>query len=194
MSKKAITILATACLIACASAAHAQSKTDRSFTAVSDNCDAVQWSQRALATYPTIASACQSVEERNGKKYVKFSGTVKSSQNGGQKLVVNFKDGGEVTLTPPAQTQLYVNGKKTPISDLARGDELNFYIAEDRLAAQFPETESASARLVVVPIYIQDTQELASLPSTAGPLPLLTLLGTLSLGLGGFLSLYRRRR
>jgi hypothetical protein len=66
MSKKAITILATACLIACASAAHAQSKTDRSFTAVSDNCDAVQWSQRALATYPTIASACQSVDERNG--------------------------------------------------------------------------------------------------------------------------------
>jgi hypothetical protein len=150
-----------------------------------------------VATYPTIASACQGVEQRNGKRYVKFSGTVKRSENKGQRLVVNFKDGGEVTLTPPAETNLYVNGKKTPVADLARGDELNFYIAEDRLAAQFPETETQSARLVIVPIVVRDTapsQQLASLPSTAGPLPLLALAGTLSLGLGGLLSLYRRRR
>ena len=194
---KIITTLSAACLIACASAASAQSSTDRSFTAVSDNCDSVTWSERAVATYPTIASACQGVEQRNGKRYVKFSGTVKRSENKGQRLVVNFKDGGEVTLTPPAETNLYVNGKKTPVADLARGDELNFYIAEDRLAAQFPETETQSARLVIVPIVVRDTapsQQLASLPSTAGPLPLLALAGTLSLGLGGLLSLYRRRR
>jgi hypothetical protein len=197
MSTKIITTLSTVCLIACASAASAQSSTDRSFTAVSDNCDSVTWSERAVATYPTIASACQGVEQRNGKRYVKFSGTVKRTENQGQRLVVNFKDGGEVTLTPPAETNLYVNGKKTPVSDLARGDQLNFYIAEDRLAAQFPETESQSARLILVPIVIRDqatSQQLASLPSTAGPLPLLALAGTLSLGLGGLLSLYRRRR
>ena len=79
------------------------------------------------------------------------------------------------------------------MSDLARGDQLNFYIAEDRLAAQFPETEEVSARFVLVPIVIRE-QQLASLPATAGPLPLLALVGTLSLGLGGLLSLYRRRR
>jgi hypothetical protein len=190
---KTITRLSAACLIACASAASAQSSTDRSFTAVSDNCDSVTWSERAVATYPTIASACQGVEQRNGKRYVKFSGTVKRTENQGQRLVVNFKDGGEVTLTPPAETNLYVNGKKTPVSDLARGDQLNFYIAEDRLAAQFPETEQQSARLVIVPIVVRE-QQLASLPSTAGPLPLLALAGTLSLGLGGLLTLYRRRR
>jgi hypothetical protein len=197
MSSKTITTLSAACLIVCASAATAQTKTDRSFTAVANNCDSITWSERAVATYPNIASACQSVEERNGKKYVKFSGTVKRTENGGQRLVVNFKDGGEVTLTPPPETNLYVNGKKTPISDLTRGDELNFYIAEDRLAAQFPETEVQSARLIMVPIVLRDQapQQVAqSLPSTAGPLPLLALAGTLSLGLGGLLSLYRRRR
>jgi hypothetical protein len=190
---KTITTLSAACLIACASAASAQSSTDRSFTAVSDNCDSVTWSERAVATYPNIASACQGVEQRNGKRYVKFSGTVKSTENKGQRLVVNFKDGGQVTLTPPPETNLYVNGKKTPVSELARGDELNFYIAEDRLAAQFPETEIQSARLIIVPIVVRE-QQLASLPSTAGPLPLLALAGTLSLGLGGLLTLYRRRR
>jgi hypothetical protein len=196
MNSKTITILSAACLIACASTASAQSSTDRSFTAVADNCDSVTWSQRAVATYPSIASACQGVEQRNGKRYVKFSGTVKRSENQGQQLVVNFKDGGEVTLTPPPETRLYVNGKKTPVSELARGDQLNFYIAEDRLAAQFPETDEVSARLFIVPIVIRDqgSQQLASLPSTAGPLPLLALAGTLSLGLGGLLTLYRRRR
>jgi LPXTG-motif cell wall-anchored protein len=193
MSSRAITTLSAAILIACASAASAQSSTDRSFTAVSDNCDSVTWSERALATYPTIASACQGVEERNGKRYVKFQGKVKSTQNKGQQLVVNFKDGGEVTLTPPADTSLYVSGKRTPIASLARGDELRFYIAEDRLAAQFPETETASARFVIVPIVVRE-QQLAALPHTAGPLPWLALMGTLSLGLGGLLSAYRRRR
>jgi LPXTG-motif cell wall-anchored protein len=193
MSSRAITTLSAAILIACACAASAQSSTDRSFTAVSDNCDSVTWSERALATYPTIASACQGVEERNGKRYVKFQGKVKSTQNKGQQLVVNFKDGGEVTLTPPADTSLYVSGKKTPIASLARGDELRFYIAEDRLAAQFPETETASARFVIVPIVVRE-QQLAALPHTAGPLPWLALMGTLSLGLGGLLSAYRRRR
>ena len=193
MSITTIGTLSAVCLIACASAASAQSSKDRSFTAVSDNCDSVTWSEQAVATYPRIASACQGVEQRNGKRYVKFSGTVKRSENHGQRLTINFKDGGEVTLTPPAETQLYIKGKKTPIADLARGDELNFYIAEDRLAAQFPETEEVSARFVIVPIVIHE-QRLAALPSTAGPLPLLALAGTLTLGLGGLLSLYRRRR
>ena len=194
MSSRTITTLAAAILIACVSMS-AQAKTDQSFTAVADNCDSVTWSERAVATYPNIASACQSVEERNGKRYVKFSGTVKSNQEQGQRLVVSFKDGGEVTLTPPPATNLYVNGKKTPMAELARGDKLNFYIAEDRLAAQFPETETQSARLIFVPIVIHEPgQQLASLPRTAGPLPLLALMGAFSLGLGGVLSLYRRRR
>jgi hypothetical protein len=49
--------------------------------------------------------------------------------------------------------------------------------------------------MVIVPILIHDDSErLASLPSTAGPLPLLALGGFLSLGLGGLLRLYLRRR
>jgi LPXTG-motif cell wall-anchored protein len=35
---------------------------------------------------------------------------------------------------------------------------------------------------------------MTSLPSTAGPLPLLALSGMLTLGFGGLLTLYRRRR
>jgi hypothetical protein len=196
MSMKTTTMLATTCLVVCASAA-AQTKVDRSFTAVSKDCSGIQWSEQAVDTYPTIASACQGVEERNGKTYVKFQGKVKRNVNRGEQLVVNFKDGGEVTLSPPAETHLYVNGKRTPVADLQRGDDLNFYIAEDRLAAHFPETETATARLVIVPIVVREVESeerMAALPSTASPLPLVALGGFLTLGLGGLLTLYRRRR
>jgi hypothetical protein len=196
MSTKTLTTLSTVCLIACASAATAQTSTDKSFTAVSNNCDSVTWSEKSLATFPTIAAACQGVEERNGKRYVKFSAKVERVVNRGQQLVLNFKDGGKVTLTPPPETKLSINGKKSSVADLERGSQLNFYIAEDRLAAQFPETpEIETTRMVIVPILIHDDSErLASLPSTAGPLPLLALGGFLSLGLGGLLRLYLRRR
>ena len=195
MSIKRTTMVSTACLIVCASAATAQTSVDKSFTAVSKDCDGIQWSQRALTMYPTIASACQSVEERNGKTFVKFQGTLKKNVNRGEQLVVNFKDGGDVTLTPPPETSFYVDGKKTKVANLQRGSELNFYIAEDRLAAQVPETEVTTARLIVVPLVANEEPErMASLPSTAGPLPLLALGGMLTLGFGGLLSLYRRRR
>jgi LPXTG-motif cell wall-anchored protein len=201
MSIKTMTKVSAACLIACASAAGAQTSVDRSFTAVANDCNSIQWSEQALATYPTIAQACQGVEERNGKKYVRFEGTLQKNVNRGEQLVVHFKDGGEVTLRPPPETNLYINGKKTPVSELERGSDLKFYISEDRLAAQFPETETQTARLVVVPIVVREhanepsrSEQLASLPSTASPLPLLALTGMLSLGLGGLLSVYRRRR
>lgn len=195
MSIKMTTTLSAACLIVCASTAGAQSKVDRSFTAVADDCNSVQWSEQALASYPKIASACQGVEERNGKRYVKFEGKLKKNLNRGQQLVLDFKDAGEMTLTPPEDLSLYVNGKKTPVSQLERGSDLKFYVAEDRLAAQFPETEVHTARFIIVPIVVRDQAErMASLPSTASPLPLVALGGLLSLGLGGLLRLYRRRR
>jgi hypothetical protein len=191
---------ATASLIACASLATAQTSVDRSFKTVSKDCDGIQWSERALATYPTIASACQGVEERNGKTYVKFSGTLNRNVNRGEQLVVDFKGGGQVTLSPPPETNLYVNGQRTPVSKLERGSELNFYVAEDRLAAQFTPTaepEIQTTRMVIVPIVVdrQEPERMASsLPSTAGEWPLVALTGMLALGFGGLLTLYRRRR
>ena len=192
-----MTMVSTACLIACASLATAQTSVDRSFNSVSKDCSGIQWSERALATYPTIASACQGVEERNGKTYVKFSGKLNRNVNRGEQLVVDFKGGGQVTLTPPPETNLYVNGERTPVAKLEKGAELNFYVAEDRLAAQFPQTpepEITTTRMVIVPIVVHEERLAASLPSTSGEWPLVALSGMLALSFGGLLTLYRRRR
>lgn len=188
------------CLLACVtSIAGAQTSIDRSFKSVANDCQAIQWSDNALQMYPTIAAACQSVEEREGKKYVKFQGTVERVADGGRRLVVDFKDGGQITLFPPPETNFYVAGRRTQAAQLQRGDALNFYIAEDRLAAQFPEnaeTEVVNTRFVVVPIMApeaRDEQVAATLPATATSLPLLGLGGVVFLSLGAMLR-YRRRR
>jgi hypothetical protein len=187
--------ISCACLLAGATLANAQTSVDRSFTSTSDNCSGVQWSEEALERYPTIASACQSVEERNGKKYVKFEGKLKSNQ-GGERIVVDFKDGGEMTLTPPPETSVYIDGRSTPVARLKRGDELNFYIAEDRLAAQFPETESQTTRFVVVPIAEEEEPEqmAAALPATASWLPMLAIGGFMALMFGSLLTFFRYLR
>jgi hypothetical protein len=194
------TAIAAACVLSCMTTVSlAQTSVDRSFKATSRDCGGVQWSEEALRTYPTIASACQGVEQRNGKTYVKFSGTVQRNANRGKQVTVNFKDGGMITLTPPAETRLYVNGKRKAVSELQRGDALNFYIAEDRLAAQFPESDAPTAQYVIVPIATGDQpdssneQLAATLPSTASPLPLLALCGFLSMGLGAALTILRKR-
>lgn len=189
-------------LFACGvSVASAQTEVDRSFTTVSKTCDGIRWSDRALQTYPTIGSACQAVEERNGKTFVKFEGTVRRNVDRGKELVVNFKDGGNVTLSPPADTSLYIDGRPTPVAQLRTGDELTFYIAEDRLAAQFPETEAVTTRYTIVPIAQAEqevadeekSERMASLPATAGWLPLLGLAGWVTLGFAVFLGLFGRK-
>ncbi len=192
-------VLRFGCLLACVtSLASAQTSVDRSFNSVANNCQDIQWSDKARQMYPTIAAACQSVEERGGKKYVKFQGTVGRVVDSGRQLVVDFKGGGEITLTPPPETTFYVDGRRTKVTQLQRGDALNFYIAEDRLAAQFPEnaeTEIVNSRFVVVPIVIPEVpgeQLAATLPATASSLPLLGLGGFAFLSLGAMLR-YRRR-
>jgi hypothetical protein len=121
---------------------------------------------------------------------------VKRNIDRGKQLVVRFKDGGDMTLSPPPETNVYIDGKKTPVAQLRNGDDLQFYIAEDRLAAQFPETSAVTTRYAVVPLATPapeaQPEQVASLPATAGFLPLMGLVSCLTLGLATLLTLLRR--
>jgi LPXTG-motif cell wall-anchored protein len=126
---------------------------------------------------------------------------VEKNQNSGKRLTVDFKDGGKVELSPPAETTVYMDGKLTPVAKLQRGDNLNFYISEDRLAAQLPqEPETTVTQFVVVPIVAQQPVEhetssmTASLPHTGSDLPMFAIGGVLALMLAGALSLFRALR
>ena len=177
-----------------------QTSVDKSFTTVSDDCTGVQWTAAALRAHPRIAVACQGVEHRDGKTYVKFEGTVDKNINKGEQIAVRFKDAGSgsLTLTPPPDTAVYVDGKRTVMADLKRGDKLNFYIGEERIAAMFPD--ETKTEYVPVPIVYREvvhepaTEQAASLPHTAGDLPLVALGGLMLVGMGAGLTLARRRQ
>jgi len=132
-------------------AASAQTSIDRTFKAGGEECRDVEWSQDILREYPGIGAACQSVEHRGGKTYVKFQGTVKEVIDQGRRIRINFRQGDTLTLAPPANAVLYMDGQETPVSKLRNGTELNFYVPEDQLTAEFFADDTAS-KTVVVPI------------------------------------------
>lgn len=189
------------------STASAQTSVDRTFKAGGEHCRDVEWSQEILREYPAIGAACQSVEHRAGKTYVKFEGTVKEVIDNGRQVRIDFKQGDTLTLAPPANTVLYMDGRETPISQLRRGAELNFYVPEDQLTAQFFADDSGT-KSVAVPIVTKQavvreqsqpaaaTPERESvaareLPATAGALPLVALSAVMLLLAGAGATLYR---
>ena len=191
------TCMAGALLLIAAGAASAQAtRVDRSFTAVQKNCEGIQWSQEALARNPKIGSACQSVEERDGKTYVKFQGTVARNDRG-KELEIRVKKGDTITVNPPEDMVVWINDKKTPVRQLSRGDELTFYVPEDQFTAQFAqESQPTPAQYVAVPIVYRQTtyeQTAANLPSTASNNVLLMLIGGVLTAFGMLLTARRRR-
>lgn len=191
-------------------AASAQTSVDRTFKASGENCRDVEWSKEMLSEYPGIGAACQSVERRAGKTYVKFQGTVREVINNGQRVRIDFKQGDTLTLAPPANTVLYMDGRETPVSQLRRGAQLNFYVPEDQLTAHF-FADDRGATSVAVPIVNEpivareqshpalgttDRQAVAAreLPATGSSLPLIAWVAVMLIAAGAGVTLYRMFR
>lgn len=199
--------------------ASAQTSIDRAFESSPKNCSEVRWSQQVLDVFPSIAEACQSIEERNGKTYVKLEGEVEEVENGGKRIRVDFEDGSELTFTPTPRTGLYIDSERTEFADLDEGTNLNFYIPEDRLQAELqPDPQRFS--FLIVPLDLQAKtipaqeraagrserleqreamtanaaagQDASELPRTAGPLPLLAAAGALFVLFGAGATLRRK--
>jgi hypothetical protein len=181
---------------ACAiSAASAQTSVDRTFTASSRDCRDVQWSPDLRRDYPGLGAACQGVEHRDGRTFVKLQGTVQTVSRDGRQLKVDFKDGQTLTLAMGATTVLYVGGVETPIAKLYPGAKLNFYVPEDRLAARFFADDS-STKSVEVPIVRERVATLAALelPTTGSSLPLIAWFAVLLILVATSVTVYRMLR
>lgn len=173
---------------------------DRSFDPAPSDCNDVNWSEAALKAFPSIGSACQSVEERNGRTFVKLEGTVESVEDGGKRIRMDFEDGGELSFRPSQQMTLYLDGERTRFSELEDGMRLNFYIPEDRLQAELQPNPTRVA-FVVVPFEMPldsatdraavDKLAMNELPATASMWPWIGAGGTALLLLGAGLTTRR---
>ncbi|MBW4050770.1 MAG: LPXTG cell wall anchor domain-containing protein [Proteobacteria bacterium] len=202
MSLRIVSTVAAVALGVSASA-FAQSPTDRTFTATGTRCEDVNWSNQTLARYPRVAKACQSVVQRDGKYFVVFSGTVTGVARHGRELTVEFKDGDRVTLNPPSDMMVDIEGTMTRAHDLQRRQELTFYVPQDQFVAEVPEGKGVSVPIPITqwePPSVADAapesteSRPAELPKTGTDLGLLALGGLALVLTGAAVTTARYRR
>ena len=188
--------------LAFSGALFAQTSVDRAFSATGASCDQVTWSEEALEQYPRIASACREVTERDGKYFVRFEGEVERVRDRGRSITVDFREGDRLTLSPPDNLSIFIDGRRTSAANLRPGDQLNFYIPQDQLVATFFDDESETATAQEAPITPEPEETLARaepqsqsrLPGTASTLPMLGFAGLILLVLGAALPVRRLAR
>lgn len=164
MTVYSVAIAATLALGAGAAVSE-ESRIDRAFSATGTSCDQIRWSKQSIESHPRLAGACQQVMQRGGKYYVKFRGEVKRVADGGRELTIDLRNGERLTLRPPEYLSLYIDGKPTPVRNLRRGDQLNFYVPEDHLAANFFWGRIAAAPAEGVPIQLGSPEQESSTDS-----------------------------
>jgi hypothetical protein len=184
--RKALALCAAA--LAATSVGEAQQQSGAAFTTAGTSCSDVRWSAEALAQYPRIATACREVLQRDDKYYVRFEGEVRRVADRGRELTIDFRDGDRLTLAPPENLSITINGRPTAPRDLRPGDQLTFYVPQDQLAASFFAGQPDTSREVVA----QNQPPRQTLPRTASPLPFVAFGGWVLLALGAALAVRRR--
>jgi hypothetical protein len=101
-------------------------------------CMAIKWNAKFLKDHPNAPAGCQEVDTRDGVKYAKFSGTVKSVSNGEATVAMKNVAGterGSIKVDVSGDKMIMINGKQTKASDVKPGDNLNFYVKEGDFGA-----------------------------------------------------------
>jgi hypothetical protein len=108
---------------------------------------------------------------------------------------VRYGNGERYTYDVPTDYRFDVDGRKVRTRDLGRGTELTAYVTVHEAAHHelVSIDESAGSATVVSSVTPEPVADTETLPSTAGPMPLVGLFGVLSLGLGFLVFAVRRR-
>ena len=115
-----------------------------------DACMKIKWNAQFLKEHPRAPAGCQEVDTRNGVRYAKFSGTVKSMSNGEATVAmknVAGTEGAMIKVKTGGDGMVTINGKEMKASDLKVGDNLNFYVKEGDFGAS-PTMSSADASMM----------------------------------------------
>jgi len=103
------------------------------------SCSDLHFSKAFLAKYPGAPNACLDArQDASGARYAKFHAKV--YLNGADRTTVQLLDAkgdtkGTFSFKPKQGATISLNGKKTRIQDLNKGDELDFWVPETRLSA-----------------------------------------------------------
>jgi hypothetical protein len=101
-------------------------------------CMNIKWNAQFLKDHPNAPAGCQEVDTRDGVRYAKFSGTVKSVSGGEATVAMKNVAGterGTVKVDVSGDKMIMINGKQQKAADVKPGDNLNFYVKEGDFGA-----------------------------------------------------------
>lgn len=165
-------------------------------------CQRVEFSPNVLERFPNIRAACLDVINKDGQEYAVVKADLVRATARRMTVRVKLPDG---THSEPRAIdvkpgfRLNVNGKPTPIEDIAVGQELSAYVhVTDPGIALAPAEPSAPVEFTPVPAAPEPAPEqtvasATEMPKTAGPLPLTGVIGLGLLALGAGIAFLRRR-
>ena len=167
-------------------------------------CERVQFSEEVLARFPNIRQACLDVINKDGQDYVVVKANLVRATPRRMTVQIKRPDG---TLSDPiginvkGNARLNIDGKMTPVADVAVGQELTTYVSVKdpgiALASDVEVVEFTPVAATPEPApAAEPAAQVAAapeMPTTATRLPLAGTIGLILLALGVGISLLRRR-
>jgi len=141
----------------------------------------------ALQRFPDLIGACESVVERDGELYGKFTAVVRRANSRGVTLYLPATDH-TFSVEPDEDARVEIGGRKVRPGSLDRGDEISIYLSASSFAR--PDVQEVVLVTESDALINHSVTSVDALPTTASSLP---ALGLLSLGLIGFGYILRRR-
>jgi len=112
------------------------------------SCSDVKWKADVLQKYPDINKACKDVVVRDGVRYVKVSGKVRRAANGSLTVRLDHSEA-DITWKPGVGDTVLIDGEPLAASEVKVGQNLRFYMPEDRVAVANISDSGVTSREVV---------------------------------------------
>ena len=160
------------------------------------SCADLDFSPEILNVLPQANDACLAVVEVEGQLYAEFKAEIVRNRGATTRARFQRADGSWTPvyeMTPDKSRMVQIQGRNYRLRDMQRGQQLNIFLPPDRFEVHVADDDDVTTvPVTVVTLAVIEVQE-EELPTTAGPLPLIGMLGGLFVALGGGLALIRRR-
>ncbi len=118
------------------------------------SCTELTFSLEFLNKYPKAPAACLEARVYKGKKYAKFNGKVSDKEDASLTVKLLNVAGdplSALTFKPSPKAKVIVNGEPESFADLQVGDNLTFWVPENRFSIYSSPGASSSASPVLPP-------------------------------------------
>jgi len=155
------------------------------------SCNDFRPTNEALERFPDLIGACEGIADRDGELYAKFTAIVRRASGSSVTLYLPATKH-TFRANPDSSYRVLVDGKKTRVRNLVRGQEIRIYLAVNEFAKpDIQEVAFVTEEDIIVDI---EVERVPALPTTASIVPTVAVTGIFLLCFGLLLRQRRVRR